>query len=340
MQCRFGFSPNIFRYFDHKEVFSRIAERAKDDRVRFCVERAPVEDKTRLGTLLAVTNPAQSAVHFDQLQGILQQYNAEGMSYENGIVRSTHKPKVGSTPFSVAGDEFMNQFVIDTPIDGYGRPSIYLSLLRMVCTNGAIAYDKAFRSELSTGKTDEDVAFSLVRAMDGFNNEDGFAALRNRFDTATRSWASVNETQKLYNTLSAQASRGNLAKQGRETNTAGQTIETSMPIFNAFHDMTGNIGRFYGLANIDVLSMKRQRTLPTACRVYDLLNFATEVATHRSNPAGAKAIQAFVGDIISHEYDLEGTVDQFSDFKDFFIKDEKAIKSLKEVDRLKNASNN
>ena len=30
-------------------------------------------------------------------------------------------------------------------------------------------------------------------------------------------------------------------------------------------------------------------------------------------------MQAYIGDLISGEYDLEGTVDQFSDWRDFFI---------------------
>src|SRR5260221_348195 len=74
--------------------------------------------------------------------------------------------------------------IIDTPIDGFGRPSVYLSLLRLVCSNGAVGYSPAFRSELSVGKGDDGVAFALTRVLDGFNNEDGYAALRQRFESA------------------------------------------------------------------------------------------------------------------------------------------------------------
>ena len=41
--------------------------------------------------------------------------------------------------------------------------------------------------------------------------------------------------------------------------------------------------KLYGLANLDTLSPKRQRTLPVDCKVYDLLNFATEIATHHAS---------------------------------------------------------
>ena len=41
------------------------------------------------------------------------------------------------------------------------------------------------------------------------------------------------------------------------------------PVMYAFGKMTGDLTRVYGLANMDALSAKRQRTLPSACRVYD-----------------------------------------------------------------------
>ncbi|MFN9972043.1 MAG: hypothetical protein ACK58T_19365, partial [Phycisphaerae bacterium] len=75
----------------------------------------------------------------------------------------------------------------------------------------------------------------------------------------------------------------------------------------------------YGLANADNLSVKRQRTLPVRCRVYDLLNFVSEVATHHADEHGARASQALLGTLISGEYDLENSCDSFCDFRDFFM---------------------
>ena len=83
--------------------------------------------------------------------------------------------------------------------------------------------------------------------------------------------------------------------------------------------MAGDLTSIYGLANMDALSAKRQRTLPSACRVYDLLNFASELATHHAKPEGGRKLQAFIGDLVSGEFDLEGTADQFADWKDFFV---------------------
>ena len=95
----------------------------------------------------------------------------------------------------------------------------------------------------------------------------------------------------------------------------------------------GTLTRIYGLASMDTLSVKRQRTLPTACKVYDLLNFASEVATHHASEAGNRTVQAYVGELISGEFDLEGTAEQFTDWRDFFIGNEKTADTMAELNR-------
>jgi hypothetical protein len=72
--------------------------------------------------------------------------------------------------------------------------------------------------------------------------------------------------------------------------------------------MSGELS-LYGLANLDALSVKRQWTLPTKAKVYDLLNFASEVATHHADEYGARSSQAWLGSLISGEYDLENSAD-------------------------------
>jgi hypothetical protein len=83
--------------------------------------------------------------------------------------------------------------------------------------------------------------------------------------------------------------------------------------------MTGDTNKLYGLANLDSLSIKRQRTLPVRCTVYDALNFATEVATHYSVAGASRQLNAWVGTLISQEYDMEGTQQKFDDFDQFHI---------------------
>ncbi len=329
LQCRFGFTQNIFKYFGHEEVFDRISKKAPNDELRWCVENS---ESAVMPTMLAVTNPRTSAVRHDDLCGLLNRFGNEEHSYSNGIVRSTHAPRHDS-PFSIAGDDFRSKFVIDTPIDGFGRPAIYLSLLRQICANGAIAFTPAFRSELSTGKGVQGATFALVRALEGFNNEEGFAALRQRFESSTRSWASVAEVNRLYKLLlklfHGKQLSSNAPSKGKSKvlGSDGASLLDGA-FFRDFHQMTGDLTEIYGLANIDALSVKRQRTLPAACRVYDLLNFTSEMATHHAGEGGARNLQAFIGQVVSAEYDLEGTTDQFASWKDFFIKDASTIDTM------------
>jgi hypothetical protein len=316
LHLRFGFTGNIFRYFDHAEVFNRISEVAANDQVSWCVER----QDTGISRLLAVTNPTAARIEHDELMDLLDQYGMEEVKYSDGVVTSQHSPRMDSE-FTVGGDGFQNKFILNTPIDGFGRPSVYLSLLRLICSNGAVGYSPAFRSELSVGRGNEGVGFALTRVLDGFNNEDGYAALRQRFESATKSWASVNEVNKLYKTLARLHNRAEVTTRTAIPVSGGDGVSEyeSSPLFTSFHRMTGDLTRIYGLASMDTLSVKRQRTLPTACKVYDLLNFASEVATHHATAPGNRTMQAYIGDLISSEYDLEGTVDRFGDWRDFFI---------------------
>ncbi len=205
LHLRFGFTSNIFRYFTHEEVFNRISTVAPNDRIRWCLER----DEKGNGQLLAVTNPTSGLIEYDDLVGLLERYGASDIGYSKGIVSSRHAPRL-NVPFQLAGDGFENRFLLDVPIDGYGRPAVYLSLLRLVCSNGAVGYGPAFRSELGIGRGDDGIGFALTRVLEGFNNEDGFAALRQRFESSAHSWASVNEAVKLYKTLARQFNGGQI----------------------------------------------------------------------------------------------------------------------------------
>jgi hypothetical protein len=330
LHLRFGFTSNIFRYFSPEEVFNRISEVAPNDTLRWCLERK----ETGGAKLLAVTGPGTALMPHDDLIDLLGKYDAGDVKYSNGVVSSRHAPRLAGT-FQVGGDGFQNRFILDTPIDGFGRPAVYLSLLRLICSNGAVGYTPVFRSELSVGKGDDGVAFALTRVLDGFNNEDGYAALRQRFESATKSWASVHEVSRLYKLLARLHSHGEV--KGRVpvpvSDGDGAMEAEGSPLLQAFHQMTGDLTRIYGMANLDTLSVKRQRTLPAACRVYDLLNFSSEVATHHATATGNRLVQAYIGDLISGEYDLEGTVDQFGDWRDFFVGSTATAETMADLNR-------
>jgi hypothetical protein len=294
---RFGVSDNVFRYFGPAEVFQRISERAPDDQVRYCIER----NGTGKARLLAVTSPKRPVIDYDQVASLIRRYDGRDVHYDAGIVTSTHAPRSGDRTFAIGADQFQHRFVMETPIDGFSHPKLYLSFLRLICANGAIGYSQAFRSDISLGK---DIGHCIARALESYDNGDGYAALRQRFASAQTSWASVRECVQLYKMI---------VKLGEKCDAPRDELLCSL------YRTTGNLNEIYGLANLDALSIKRQRILPARCRVYDLVNFASETATHRASPAGSRAMQAYIGSLISDEYDMEGTAEAVVDFNDFFI---------------------
>ena len=332
LYSRFGFNQAIFKFFGHEEVFQRISTVEPRDRLRLCIERDAESGESRL---LACSNPAKPVVRHDALVEMLDRYEGQKVRYCDGVVQSTHIPRAGANTFQIGGDEFANRFVISSPIDGYGQPSIFLSLLRQICSNGAVGFAPAFRSTLALGRGEDDVMFSIVRALDGFGNDEGYAALRQRFEAAAVSWASVYEAQSLYRKLVRMLARKQIGWDGAATahasgvadhatepqdlSLSAEVVEAGSPIISAFHRMTGDVSQLYGLANMDALSVKRQRTLPVKARVLDLLNFASELATHHLEEQGARAAQGWLGTLISGEYDLENSVGEFGDFQDFFM---------------------
>lgn len=320
LQMRFGFTTNIFKYFSHAEVFQRISEKSPDDTIRYCIER---ENKS--SQLLAVTSPNSAVIHHRELKDLLNRHGAEGHKYSNGVVSSTHRLR-HDIPVEIAGDDFRSKYVIDTPIDGFGRPAVYLAMMRLVCTNGAVAMTPVFRSELNCGKGTKGAGFALERAVEGFNNEEGFSALHQRFESSAKSWASVNEANQLYKIVAKMQLTNNLNTNSNGVST--ELLNDDSPVMHAFHRMTGDISRLYGLTSSDVLSVKKQRTLPVRCRVYDLLNFASELATHRATPFAHRELQGYIGDLVSAEFDLEGTANQYGNWNDFFVKDERTIETI------------
>src|SRR5439155_8882106 len=119
-------------------------------------------------------------------------------TFHAGILTSTHVPRSGEHAFRIGPDQFQNRFIMEVPVDGFGQPRIFLSLLREVCTNGAVGYSRAFRSDVRVG---DDAGHTLERAMAQFDHDEGFAALRQRFASAQDSWASLHETIRLQKVL-------------------------------------------------------------------------------------------------------------------------------------------
>lgn len=293
---RWRLSGNIFTYFEYPEVFERVSKRIPDDHLRYCM----VRDSDNHQSLLAVSSPKQPFAHAVEVSELIRHHGGKEIRFHEGVITSLHTPRSGETTSDIGQDKFEHRYLLETPVDGYGLPRTFLSLLRVVCANGQIAYAPTFRTPIRLG---EDAIHSLSRALDTFDDDEGYAALRRRFESAQTSWASINEVQRLNKLLMNQQQEGHLK---------GQAVDD-------LQQVTGDLREIYGLANLDTLSVKRQRVLPARCRVYDLLNFTSELATHHASLGSRLQLHAYIGGLVADEFDMEGTAEQLVDFNNFFM---------------------
>lgn len=293
---RCGFTDGVFRYFSAAEVFSRITERDRGSGLRFAVEGAP----QRRDRLLAVTSPRAPMLTKDDALAVVRSNGGEQLRYTDGCLYSTHVPADGPNPFRLGPDRFEQRFSLEVPLDGLGAPAIYVVLLRLVCANGAVGMQRALRSEVRIGDRPD---HALDRALSSFGNADGFSAMRQRFESAQRSWASLEEVRSLESILL----RSGWGNEERAPERRG-----------AWNRMTGDLHGIYGVTALDGISPKRRRLLPARCRMYDLLNFASEVSTHHAPPGLARKLDGWIGSAIIDEFDLEGSAKEVNDFEELF----------------------
>jgi len=290
---KFGIGTSIFSLFDPAEVFDRVQKVHPRGRVRV------VTEKTAIGTerCLAATSPAKSFVDFDTLIGILGRSSRIGKirsaRYIEGSVSTVHV--MDEAPWEISGDLFYQAFTLDTPIDGYGLPSIYLSLIRESNETLLTAESKTFRSEVQLGKAGDRPEIPLTRALDTFNNEEGFQALRQRLESARESYASLHECDSLMKVF---------RRVINQTDT-----QSTQDVFGAFHDLTGDVSKKYGIATEDSLSSKKARLLPMDCSTLDLVFFSMIVTTHRRHMIQQpRPLTQWMGQLLDNEYDLEGSI--------------------------------
>jgi hypothetical protein len=296
---RCGLNESVFRYFDPVEVFDRVASVDAGRSIRFAIEGDASQGGAR--KLLAVTSPSGPILDRGAAAEIIDRYEGHRIVYSGGVLRSMHVPASGDRAIRIGPDEFRQRFQLDVPVDGLGEPRFHVALLRLVCQNGAVGTRSVFRSVVRMGK---DPQHSLERALGHFANDDGFSAMRDRFESSQRSWASLREVRLLerqLDTISWGLTDGAAARRG------------------AFRRMVGDYEARYGIASVDALSVKRQRMLQANCRVYDLLNFATEMATHHAPPQAAARLHGWLGSTLTEEYDLENTANDVPEFADVFM---------------------
>lgn len=309
--AKFGLNRSFFRYFSPNEIFKRIGEKNSGDTIRLCIEGSGADK-----TLLGATGSNRPIIIYDDLLELLREFDKDSeIKYSNGIVSTTHAPRSGATQFDIGPDKFSNRFEVFCPVDGYGAPNIYLSLLRWVCSNGAIGFAKAFQTSLNIGSGQDSIQHALRRAFESFSNDEGYALMRDRFSAAQQSQASVREYNEFYKLLLGIQSDKKL----RETVVEGSGMGAGYALMNRLNSITGNPFETYK-TDPNSMTDKRARQLPVEGTVYEMINFATELATHNLEEFHSRQLQAWVGKMISQpEFDLEGSVNQFNQFRALYL---------------------
>ena len=311
---KFGIGTNFFKLFTPSEVFERIQDTQPRTAIRITTQRGP--DKK---IALAASTPTKPLVDSDTLNNAIHsllrndEECVKDISYANGIVRTIHK--MGAF-WEINNDVFKQEFVLDTPIDGYGRPSVYLAVLREVCTNGMISYAPTYRHDITLGKRTDSVDEAIVRAIEAFDNEEGFMTLRNRLRIAQRSMASLNEVHKLREKLKRgfNFDMDLVGLDGEEANPQQRKVVAR------FDELIGDIATMYDIASIESVTAKKKRVLKMGCTVYDLLNFVSEITTHHMGVIkDANQLHSWVGDMVSHEFDLEETNEEPFESRAFYL---------------------
>ena len=276
--------------------------------------RVRVIEDVRTKQLLAISDPSKEIIHWENAMNLLELKGAMGVSYNAGVITSTHALP-NEVPLLIGDEDFKQRITVCTPIDGYGSPSVYLALLRQVCANGLVAMSKAFKTVIKTGKkarggnrhrNPDPIEFALERMFDSFSNDEGFDALVRRIEASRRAYMSVREFHNAQKILCA-----------LKTDATGEGIDKLIrPEVRAFSRQAGDLHIKYGLTHLQEMTDRQMGLLPTDMTVYEAFNFLTELATHKLNLKDQKEavvatrIQGFIGQKISRAFDLEGTIDE------------------------------
>jgi len=299
-----GVSTNCFKLWSHAEFITKVKEKeALGINGRFNVIEDEKSDK-----LLAVSNPDKSFMQFEQTIEVLKEYDAHKIRYADGIVTAILSPPNG-VPFEVEGEMYDQRLMIDIPIDGYGNPNVYLGAMRAACENDIVAMAKQFKTQVKTGKRDNQLSDVIVRLFESYSNDEGYDALATRLKVATNSILSVEETYKIYQILSRALEHGN-------TVVTDEARDASDTIRQSFKRLVGDLHSKYGLTSLDQMTARQRSLCKTDARVSDAINFLTELTTHvltrgrEQDTVHMRKINMLIGDMLSHPFHFENCLDK------------------------------
>lgn len=318
-----GQSRSVFNMFAPAEVIDRAVSQNRFKNPIVKVTAITRHDGQR--EVLSVVNKDTQTIDSNLLLNVLEDsgVNPKHVAYADGKITTAHDPAVAHN-FLVMKDELSSKFVLNTPLDGYGSPDVFLAIIRAVCTNLNVFYNPIFRTHFKVGKGDIGRAFG--RFLSAFNNEEGFAAIQNRLEVAAETPASVANVLKLRDAF--QGVWG--TKENVDTTDRFRLREHFGALIRGGADQP-SLHQVYGVADFDEVPLKRQAQLAAKCSVYDLLNFVTEYSTHYVvGEQYRRRLNASIAEVYADAggFDLEGKRVDFGNPKGLWLPDPQGDVSL------------
>jgi len=290
-------NDKLYNLFSVEEVFNRVAER-RGGAMQIAIEK---DFDTGRMKALSATPQNKGFLPADSILNILFSQGAVDVRYENGRIQGFLSPEHEARDLKIGPDAFQLRNLVSIPVDGYGLPSMTVSLLRLICSNGIVGLTNAFSSDIKVGGSGKDnEIFNLSRGLEAFSNEKAQDLLIRRIENSRKSIASLSELE---------AAKFTLIK-------AGVEAEYQKPLEKAIFEVL----RRHGIATINNLTEKQKRLVQTNFSVYDMLNLLTEISTHKVDSLADKSkIQGHIGELITKEFDLEGLGEEKTQYVSLFF---------------------
>lgn len=281
LALRLHVPQSVFRLFPPPEVLSRAARVQPELPLRLTVDR---RERKALGLVEREGAPLPVA----QIERVLRgDPRLLEFSYADGELSGLLDM---GEEWDVPDDSaYRMRIRCRVPVDEMTEPEIHLATFRQVCSNGLVAEVAAFRSKM---QVKDRGGAHFARLLSSFSNPQGVEMLRHRLLAARATKASIGELMELDDLF-----REHLADRREQ-----------MLVREALMERAGNPCVRYGVADLSSIGQKKRALLPAECSVGDLLNMASEIATHhrrRVRADEASAFDVYAGSLLARPFDLE-----------------------------------
>jgi len=298
---RFGLSLSSFNLFEPNDVMHKLATSEKNPNITMVTQTTPFGNEPDFKyQLLAISGTERSSIDADHLVNICKKISPLSVEYHEGVFTCRFEPRTEMS-FNVGKEKLISRFVLETPVDGYGKPNIWLGFLvdgEKIVLRGM---NKKYQSGINFGK-DGKPQDTLLRIIESFSNEDGYMVLKDNILKADNSWTSVGEIvafiKFIWGLTLADFARHHI-KSFRQTD----ETRLKMDIIRSLSDKTGDLRTIYGVTDLDNLSDRKQRSMPTKVSAYEFLKFMSKQTDILIPPAKRK-LQLLIGAALAREYDL------------------------------------